>query len=344
MSRRFVLSVAVAFAAVAAPATAQVVQPDTGATGTQGVPTTATTASPAAGHNNPAPARLWLTELQGVSNHKVKVGDKFQAIGRIAPYVPHQKVQIRVAHNGHVLRKRYFKVTEIGHSGVGRFHMSTPELVRPGPFKVTAVHNETKNQRRAKVVSSGVSVRYPDLDPGDHGPLVSLFSRLLRARGYYSPHTSSYNSTMQLSVLAFRKVNGMERITNATPGIFKALAKHKGGFKLRYPNAGRHVEVDISRQVMALADHGKAQYIFHVSTGAPATPTITGHYSFYRKDPGYNSEGMYYSSYWHNGYAVHGYASVPTYNASHGCVRTPISEAIFIYNWIDLGESIYTYY
>jgi lipoprotein-anchoring transpeptidase ErfK/SrfK len=52
---------------------------------------------------------------------------------------------------------------------------------------------------------------------------------------------------------------------------------------------------------------------------------------------------MYYSVYWHGGYAIHGYASVPTYNASHGCVREPIPNAIFIYNWVRLGMSIYTY-
>ena len=50
---------------------------------------------------------------------------------------------------------------------------------------------------------------------------------------------------------------------------------------------------------------------------------------------------MYYSVYFHGGYATHGYHSVPTYNASHGCVRNPIPDSIFIYNWIHLGESIW---
>jgi lipoprotein-anchoring transpeptidase ErfK/SrfK len=136
----------------------------------------------------------------------------------------------------------------------------------------------------------------------------------------------------------------MSRTTNATPGIFRTLAKGQGGFKLKYPSAGKHVEVDISRQVMALAKNGRAQYIFHVSTGAPATPTITGHYSVYRKEPGTNSHGMYMSSYWQGGYAVHGYPDVPTYNASHGCVRVPNSDAVFIYNWMPIGTDVYTYY
>ena len=135
----------------------------------------------------------------------------------------------------------------------------------------------------------------------------------------------------------------MARTSNATPGIFHALARGKGEFKPRYPGAGYHVEVDISRQVMVIADHHRAQYVIAASTGAPATPTITGHYSVYRKDAGYNSEGMYYSVYWHGGYAIHGFASVPPYPASHGCVRNEIPDAQFAYNWVDLGMSIYVY-
>jgi hypothetical protein len=341
MSRRLVLPVLVLSLVIAVPAAAQTVTPPTTTTAT---PTYGAPAAPKAAHPHRAPARMWFTELQGVNSHSVKVGDNFEAIGRIAPYVPHQKVQIRVGHSGHTLRRRFFKVSEIGHTGVGRFHMSSPNLVRPGPFRVVALHHATPNQGSARVVSSKVGVHYPDLDPGDSGSDVSLFASLLRKRGYFAPHGSSYGSTLGLAVLAFRKENGMDRTTNATSGIFRTLAKHKGGFPLRYPGAGKHVEVDISKQTMALANHGKAQYIFHVSTGAPATPTITGHYNVYQKTPGRLPDGMYYSSFWHGGYAIHGYPSVPTYNASHGCVRVPEVFAIFIYDWIPMGMSVYTYY
>jgi lipoprotein-anchoring transpeptidase ErfK/SrfK len=34
---------------------------------------------------------------------------------------------------------------------------------------------------------------------------------------------------------------------------------------------------------------------------------------------------------------------VPPYPASHGCIRTPIPDARFIYDWIQLGMSIYVY-
>ncbi len=330
MSRRLVLLsvlAVVAFAASAAVAAAQ-----TGFTGQR----------PAAGVQKARSAHITV-KVKGLTHHRLDVGERLTAVGRITPFVPHQKVLLRVGTKGHAVKVRRFHVTEIGHSGVGRFHVKTPKLVAPGPYRVSATHKANANQGHAFRVSKPVRIDYPNLNPGDSGSDVKVFTYLLRKQGYYTSHTSGYDDRVGRAVLAFRKVNGMSRTTNATPGIFRTLARGKGGFKLRYPDAGRHVEVDISRQVMVLADDGKPQYTFHVSTGAPATPTITGHYQFYRQDPGYNAEGMYYSSYWHNGYAVHGYASVPTYNASHGCVRDPIPDAIFIYRWIQIGESIYTY-
>jgi peptidoglycan hydrolase-like protein with peptidoglycan-binding domain len=193
-------------------------------------------------------------------------------------------------------------------------------------------------------VSHPISVHYPDLDPGQTSSKVKIFSRLLAHAGYYTPRSRHYGSGVARAVLAFRKVNRMARTFNATSGIFHALARGKGAFKPRYPGAGYHVEVDISRQVMVIVNHRKAQYTIPASTGAPATPTITGHYSVYSKSPGYNSEGMYYSSYWHGGYAIHGFDPVPTYNASHGCVRIPIADAIFVYNRLPIGTSVDTYY
>jgi lipoprotein-anchoring transpeptidase ErfK/SrfK len=57
----------------------------------------------------------------------------------------------------------------------------------------------------------------------------------------------------------------------------------------------------------------------------------------------HNSLRMLDSVYYNRGEAIHGYASVPTYPASHGCVRSPIPDARFIYNWVRLGMSIYVY-
>ena len=112
---------------------------------------------------------------------------------------------------------------------------------------------------------------------------------------------------------------------------------------MRYPNAGKHVELDWSRQVLVLTRGATPDKIIAASSGKPSTPTVFGKFNFYSKTPGYNIHGMYFSNYFVGGYAVHGYADVPTYAASHGCIRIPISSAISVYNWISLGDTIYVY-
>ena len=208
----------------------------------------------------------------------------------------------------------------------------------PAPSK-----KATAAQRGAAAKSKKFSLKFIDLDPGDRGPAVDLFNDLLRDAGYYNTDRNRYGSHTERAVMAFRKVNGMARNFQATPGIFKMLADGKGGFEIEYPDGGHHAEVDISKQVMALADGGEAKYVFHIATGAAADALRPGRVHFYRKDPGFNSIGMYYSVYYNRGEATHGYHSVPPYPASHGCIRNPIPDSVFIYNWIDLGDKMYVY-
>ena len=44
---------------------------------------------------------------------------------------------------------------------------------------------------------------------------------------------------------------------------------------------------------------------------------------------------MVHSYYFIGGYAIHGYAVVPNYAASHGCLRVPIPNALQIFDWIE---------
>jgi lipoprotein-anchoring transpeptidase ErfK/SrfK len=150
-----------------------------------------------------------------------------------------------------------------------------------------------------------------------------------------------FDESTGLAVLAMRKVNDLPRAEDYDPSLFTMLLRGRGALEPVHDQDGRYVEVDLSRQVMALIEDGKPTDVFHVSTGAFGTPT--GTYSFYEKSPGYNQKGMYYSVYYSGNYATHGYYTVPTYPASHGCVRNPEVYSVFIYNWISLGDPIYIY-
>jgi hypothetical protein len=290
----------------------------------------------------PAPAKVTLN-VKNASGGTVEVNTAVKAFAKIKPFVQGELMQVRFSRGGHLIKRKNLHIRQVGHRNVGKVDLRSPKLLEPGTYHAVAVHRRSDAQEPDSSKSRGFHPKYPDLDPGNRNSKVSLFNRLLKAQGYYTSGGSKYGDGTSRAVMAFRKTNGMDRTFNATPEIFRTLAAGKGSYHLHNPGAGRHVEVDISRQVMVLADNGKPQYTFHVSTGAPSTPTIRGTYHFYRRQAGFNSVGMYYSVYFQGGYAIHGYHSVPPYNASHGCVRNPIPNSKFIYNWVSIGMPIIIY-
>ena len=213
----------------------------------------------------------------------------------------------------------------------------------PGAFAVRVVHKQGVN------VAAGTSrkVRFGavrgNLHQGSSGPAVRLLQRQLARLAYVTPRSGRYDDATGRAVLAYRKVNRMARITSTNRTVLARLFSGRGAFKLRHPNAGKHVEADLSRQVLVLANHGRAERIYHTSSGKPSTPTVVGSFRFYLKGPGYNAKAMYYSNYFIRGYAIHGYVDVPAYAASHGCLRVPLANAVSIYRWISLGDRIFVY-
>ena len=288
------------------------------------------------------PAHLSV-DLKGVHDGKVRVGRRARAVGFLRPFVPGQHVQVKLLRKGHVIQKLNPKTRKIRGKNKGRYRFRSPTLTKPAAYRIVATHLGSPQQQGATARARSFHIKFPDVDPGDRNSTVRIFNRLLAGEGYVATHGKDYSNRTEFGVMAFRKANGMKRTFNANPAIFKKLANDRGGFNLKYPGAGKHVEVDISRQVMVLANNGKPQHTIPVSTGAPATPTIRGHFRFYSRQAGFNSSGMYYSVYFRGGYATHGYHSVPTYPASHGCVRNPIPLSVFIYNWVRIGMSIYVY-
>jgi lipoprotein-anchoring transpeptidase ErfK/SrfK len=113
---------------------------------------------------------------------------------------------------------------------------------------------------------------------------------------------------------------------------------------VRYPRDGRHVEGDLTRQVLAeIEPGGRVHALYTMSSGKPSTPTVIGRFRVYSKTPGTNTEGMVDSNYFIRGYAIHGYPEVPTYAASHGCLRVPIPNAASIFAWVREGTPVDVY-
>ena len=215
-----------------------------------------------------------------------------------------------------------------------------------GPVRIVVKHSASARQAAFRTRDETIHVVNWQAGAGERGLKVLLLQRGLLKLGFATPVTGYYDGLTANAVNAFRKTNEMGRDGYATTSVYGKVLRGRGAFKLRYPNSGthgKHVEFDWSRQVLVLADRGRPYRVYHTSSGAPATPTVFGSYRFYRQSPGTNAKGMVHSSYFIGGYAIHGYASVPNFPASHGCLRVPIPNAMSIYNWIDLGDPIQTY-
>ena len=260
-------------------------------------------------------------------------GSRVRVRGTLAPYAAGTVVEVSVFRNGRRVQRRSAVVKQAG--AVGRFAVSIKPSKR-GVHRVRVRLGATSDSARLYVIR-------PRAKEGSRGTAVRALQRRLKDLGYLTPVSGKFDGTTARAVLAFRKVNGFARITSAGRPVYRRLARGGGGYKLRYPKAGKHAEFDWSRQVLVLARGAKPVIILHSSSGASATPTVLGKYHFYRKSPGYNAKGMYYSAYFTGGYAIHGYSPVPTFPASHGCLRIPIASAKRVYGWVDLGDPIYTY-
>jgi hypothetical protein len=307
------------------------------------VPATAT-AAPKAGKGpakEPAPKATVKIEVEGLRGGRAPIWSRVPVSGTVAPFVAGEKVEVVFYLNGHRLVARNVAVRK-GPGDTGTFADSVI-LRQNGKYAVSAHHRATPELGGDTTVRKSWRVSFPSLHPGECGKVVKGFKKELAKMGYVAGGGSCFNGRLGREVLAYRKVNGMNRSQKAGAGLVRSVFSGRGGYHVKYPNAGEHAEVPLGKQVLVLVKHGRPFAIYPVSTGKPSTPTITGHYTFYRQEPGYNSEGMYYSFYWHNGYAVHGYHEVPNYAASHGCVRTFIADQPRIYDQLHYGESIFVF-
>jgi hypothetical protein len=311
------------------------------------VPTAAAAAPGKEGDKEQKPAKVEVPkatvkiDVGGLKGGKATILDTVPVTGTVSPYVEGQHVEVAFYLNGKKILGRQVAI-EQGPNETGTFESSVV-VKEGGKYAVSAKHVATPNLGADSTVRKSWTVTFPKLNPGECGPVVGAFKSHLAGMGYVSGGGDCFTSRLGREVLAYRKVNGMDRTKKAGPGLLKSVFENKGGYHVKYPDAGEHVEAPLALQVLVLIKGGKPFAIYPISSGKPSTPTITGHYEFYRQEPGYNSEGMYYSFYWHNGYAVHGYHEVPNYAASHGCLRTFIADQPRIYEQLHYGESIFVF-
>jgi Putative peptidoglycan binding domain/L,D-transpeptidase catalytic domain len=156
------------------------------------------------------------------------------------------------------------------------------------------------------------------------------------------------------AVTAFQKLNGLPR-TGIADDATKARLDHPYLPSALY-GGGAHIEVDLSSQVVYYVVGGAIQRIMDASTGGGYdfvvdgvthhAITPTGAFSFFQVIPGWWESPvgpMYDSWFFLPTFALHGEGSVPSYPASHGCVRITIPAMQRLYSSLSLGMMIYIY-
>ncbi len=97
--------------------------------------------------------------------------------------------------------------------------------------------------------------------------------------------------------------------------------------------------IDLSQQCLGLYAYGRLIDLFPISSGRGGTPA--------RKFVILSKEQDHYSTKYDNGwmpyslrlfgdYFIHG-GILPSYAASHGCIRMIYENAVFLYNWVKIG-------
>ncbi|MBA3748421.1 MAG: L,D-transpeptidase [Solirubrobacterales bacterium] len=310
-------------------------------------------ATPSAAHGQPAaspattaPAAVQTQMTLGVDrigkHATVLVGDKIHVRGTVAAYVPGERVTVRFYSNAKKVRAKT-KTLSPAAGGAGSFEFSyRPD--RLGTLTVRAFHAATETLGELRATGGKVDVIPRSVTRDADKRAIGALQRRLSALGYVTGDKGSFDARTGRAVLAFRKVTGMRRTSEASRPVMRRIAAGRGRFKIRKPDHGRHIEADLTRQVIALIDGGRVRRIYPISSGAPSTPTILGSFRVYQKSYGTNAKGMVHSAYFIGGYATHGFASVPVYPASHGCLRVPISDALNLYKWIRVGTPVDVYH
>ncbi len=183
------------------------------------------------------------------------------------------------------------------------------------------------------------------LQLGSTGPKVAALNERLGELSYLRRGADQprVGSRTHHAVIAFQLHAGLAAdgiVGPQTRGALAGAARPAPRLSAR----GRRIEVWRSRQLAFLVRDGRVRRTFHVSTGASGYTTPAGTFSVTRREE--RSWSVPYSvwlpwaAYFNGGIAFHGHASVPTYPASHGCVRVPTPFARAVYRFAALGTRV----
>ncbi len=183
-------------------------------------------------------------------------------------------------------------------------------------------------------------------ESGEQGYLYSLrgIQQRLAELGYLngSDATGAGDYLTEQALLAFQGWEDLDRtgtVTGQTQvALFRASRPRPAA---RRP--GRRIEIYRDRGVLLMTERGEVVRVVHTSTGSLGR-TPAGDFHVYAKSLYSWSKPFHvwmpYAAYFRGGIAMHESPDVPSYPASHGCVRLPDGEADRVYRFVDVGTPV----
>ena len=197
------------------------------------------------------------------------------------------------------------------------------------------------------------------MSSGDEGAGVRQLQDRLMSLGYWlGTPDGEYGSLTVQAVMAFQKYERLPITGTADAATQQRLAVAQR--PVPADGGGYHVEIDKSRQIIMFAENGRTLWTMNTSTGSEVpydeeggsgtaiTPTGTFDTCYERDYLRESSLGtLWRPKYFHcgRGIAVHGATSVPSYPASHGCVRVTYAAMNFIWDQdlMPMGSRVWVY-
>lgn len=193
------------------------------------------------------------------------------------------------------------------------------------------------------------------IEPGDGGPWVEHLQLRLAEAGFRpGARDGRFGRATLGAVYAFQKVHDLTR-----DGVFRASDWALLETTVELPRAAEpdRVEVDLRRQVLYLVENQRVEVVLPISSGngeqfrnasgsMVRARTPEGGYHFYNHIDGWRISylgGLYRPYYFRGGYAIHGSASVPPFEASHGCVRVELHDMDFLTTRLEIGMPVFVY-
>jgi len=221
-----------------------------------------------------------------------------------------------------------------------------PALATTGPAAARPLAATASTSTVTPAAAPMLAVTMPTLRLGSKGSAVrTLQSRLTTLHYDVGGVDGIFGNNTLHAVYAFQKVQRISVDGVVGPVTWGRLASPRVP-KPRHTQSASAVEVDLTLRLVYLTRNGAMTRIIDSSPGKASTPTPTGSFSIFRRIDGWRQSDLgllWRPNYFHSGYALHGSTSVPTYAASHGCVRMTVAAMNRAWSQLFIGEHVWVY-